>query len=129
MKDILKSITESWGGITLPFPDCNYLNDVNIYCSKGVKARAILISYKFEENYNINVDVMIPENEMNRMYELENFFKAPSILCASFSDKNAWIKVMSIYHMAKANLGPRANPIQLTHDGNVFIPKEKFKVL
>ncbi len=129
MKDILKAITGSWGGITLPFPACNYLNNVNIYCSKGIKARAIIISYKFAEDYKSNLDVIIPEKEMIRMYELEDFFKAPSILCVTYNDKQIWIKVVTVYHLAKKDLGPRAAPIQLTHGGNVFIPKEKFKVL
>jgi len=128
MNDIINNITKIWDGYTIPFPDTHYLEDVHVYCAAGGRseARAILIAYQFDEDYSLTPEVMIAEAEMTRMYDLENFFKAPSILCVEYRDRQIWINVTTVYMRACENTG---KPVELTHDGYVFIPKEWFKHL
>lgn len=126
MNDPLKKIVSVWGGATIPFPELNGL-DGHIYVREGIEARAIIILYDIDEKWSQNLDVLVPVNDMEKMYYLESLFKAPVILLVSYADKQAWVKVLDVYMMATKNSGKKR--ADLTTDGNVFIPKESFTEL
>jgi len=126
MNEIMDNIKAIWGGWSMPLPDTHYL-DCHVYIAEGsTEARAIIAVFNFEEDYEAALDVVLEEKIVKRLYQLENFFKAPSIVAVGYCNRQIWMNVATLYRLTSRRTG---KPEEMTHEGKVYIPKEEFNHL
>lgn len=127
MKPIMENITSIWGGWYIPLPAGIHELEAFCYMIEGsTDCRAMITIFKFDEDYNKHLDVVLPRETVRKLFQMEDLFKAPNIIAVEYNNYQAWINVAEVYRMATQH---SRKPKDLTHGEEVWIPKESFNLL
>jgi hypothetical protein len=130
---ILESIKNTWGGIVMEFPvvrrGLESMDSVYSYVVEGVKCRAILVVFTFDEElWNDNPDVIIDVIDMEILWRMDNLFQPPVILLVQYKDQDMFIRSSTVLALASKHSGIHKRE-DLTSLDRVYIPKENFELV
>ncbi len=116
---IINTIMDTWGGLVIAFPEVRGRGDSTFIYKVNQSTRSIICAYEFDEAWSGTPDVMVSETAFRDMIALEDLLEAPVIIAIEYNDRQVFGKVANFYKDRRNYL----------HEGNAFLPKDKFELL